>query len=263
VIPGSRLAGLDTIVCDIDGVVLRGRLAVPGAKEALDRLRDADLELLFVTNNSTKTGEHVAERLREVVGFETTAAKIATSAGATARYVADRATVVYVVGTDGLRETLRIAGLTVTADWREADSVVCGMDFEVTYPALAEATLAVQHGAAFFATNSDATYPAEDGLYPGAGALVAVIERATGKSPIVCGKPFLPMRRLLDGLAGDKTLIIGDRPDTDIALGMAQGWYTVLVLTGVVAAAVEVPPELRADATLESIAGLPELLGLD
>ena len=169
----------------------------------------------------------------------------------------------YVLGTDGLRETLRTAGLTVTADWQEADTVVCGLDFEVTYRALVEASLAVQHGAAFYATNSDATYPSEEGLYPGAGALIAVIERATGKAPIVCGKPFLPMRQLLNGLGGEKALIVGDRPDTDIALGMAQGWFTVLVLTGVVSDGSQVPEELRADMTIDSIAELPGLLGLD
>jgi HAD superfamily hydrolase (TIGR01450 family) len=252
---------IDTVVCDIDGVVVLGGAPIPGASEALHRCRDAGLRVLFVTNNSTKTPATVADRLKNKVGFETAVESIINSGAATARFIADKVECVYVLGTDGLRETLRGEGIEVTTDWRKADAVVAGLDFNVTYEALASASLAVQHGAVFYATNTDASYPTDEGQLPGAGALTAVVERASGCSPIVCGKPHPPMREMIAGFGGSP-LIIGDRPDTDLALGKLEGWGTVLVLTGVTADPDLVPEEYRPDAVLKSIAELPGLLGL-
>lgn len=252
---------VDTVVCDIDGVIVLGGAPIPGAAAALHRFRDAGLRVLFVTNNSTKEPGTIAENLTNLVGFETPVDSIVNSGIATARFIVDRVDRVYVLGTDGLRRTLRSVGIEVTTDWRQADTVVAGLDFNVTYEALTGASLAVQHGATFYATNTDATYPAAEGLYPGAGALSAVVERATGKAPIVCGKPHAPMRRMLEDFGGSP-LIVGDRPDTDIALGKAEGWGTVLVLTGVTQDPSALPAADRPDAVVDSITDLPELLGL-
>lgn len=261
----AALAGygpVDTVVCDIDGVVVLGKQAIPGAGKALELLRDAGLHVLFATNNSTKTPATVAERLREIVGFDPGADSVVTSGAATARFLIGKVEAVYVLGTDGLRETLRQAGVSMVTDWRAADAVVCGLDFDVSYQAMVDATLAVQHGATFYATNNDATYPAPEGQYPGAGALTAVIERATGLDPIVCGKPYEPMRTMLEDYGGDCPLIVGDRPETDIALGKVEGWATALVLTGVIADPGAVPERYKPDLVLESLAELPAALGL-
>jgi len=261
----AALAGygpVDTIVCDIDGVVVLGKQAVPGAGEALELLRTAGLHVLFATNNSTKTPATVAERLREIVGFDPGTDSVVTSGAATAQFLIGKVEAVYVLGTDGLRETLRQGGVSVVTDWREADAVVCGLDFGVSYQAMVDATLAVQHGATFYATNSDATYPTAEGQYPGAGALTAVVERATGIDPIVCGKPYEPMRALLEEYGGDHPLIVGDRPDTDIALGKVEGWATALVLTGVTTDPEAVPERYRPDIVLRSLAELPAALGV-
>lgn len=253
---------IDTVICDIDGVVVIGKTPVPGAGDALRRMRDAGLLVLFVTNNSTKTPATIGDRLREIVGFDTPPETIVNSGAATAAFIADDVGKVYVLGTDGLRETLRSGGVAVTRDWREAAAVVAGLDFDVSYRAFTEAALAVQHGAVFFATNTDATYPTEEGEYPGAGALVAVIERAAGVDPVVCGKPHTPMRRMLEGLVGASPLVVGDRPETDLALGKAEGWATALVLTGVTSDADAAPEEYQPDVVVESIADLPGLLGI-
>lgn len=253
---------IDTVICDIDGVVLLGSDPIPGAGTALGRLRAAGIEVLFVTNNSTKAPATIAEKLSEKVGFETTADRIINSGVATAKFIVGRVKHVYVLGTDGLRDTLRAEGINVTTDWRAADAVVSGLDFHVSYDSLVGATLAVQYGAAFYATNVDVTYPAPEGLYPGAGALAAVIERATGVDPIVCGKPHEPMRRMLEGVGGLHPLIVGDRPDTDIALGKLEGWATALVLTGVTNRVADVPEEYRPDIVIDSLADLPGRLGV-
>ena len=181
---------------------------------------------------------------------------------AAARFISGKVDRVFVLGSDGLRETLREGGITLTEDWREADAIVTGIDFTVGYEAFAHAGLAVQNGATFYATNSDASYPRPDGLYPGAGALTAVVEKTTGQTPIVCGKPFAPMRSALENLGGSMPLIIGDRPDTDIALGKAEGWATALVLSGVIADPGQVPADLTPDVVLNTIADLPAALGL-
>lgn len=260
ILPGS--GPIDSIVCDIDGVVVLGKDPVPGAGVALQTLRDAGLNVMFATNNSTKTPAMVAQRVHEVVGFDVGAENVVNSGAATARFLAGKVDAAYVLGTDALRETLRTGGVNVVVDWRAADAVVAGLDFNVEYQAFVAASLAVQHGATFYATNSDATYPTAEGLYPGAGALVAVVERATGRTPIVCGKPHGPMRAMLEDHAGEHPLVVGDRPDTDIALGKAEGWATALVLTGVTTDAAAVPPDLEPDLVLESLAGLPKALGL-
>jgi 4-nitrophenyl phosphatase len=255
-------SSIDTVVCDIDGVIVLGSEPIPGAGAALARLADAGVDLRFVTNNSTRTRAGIAQRLAEIVGFKTAATTVVNSGWATARFIAGTVERVYVVGADGLRETLREAGIVVTDDWRAADAVVAGLDFNVTFRALAEASLAVQNGARFYATNTDPNYPTPEGLYPGGGALVAAIVTTTGEQPIVCGKPHQPTRDLLAGFVGAHPVMIGDRPDTDIALGRAMGWPTVLVLTGVTPTAVAIPEGHRPDMVLASLAELPDLLGI-
>ena len=137
-----------------------------------------------------------------------------------------------------------------------------GLDFEVTYRRLVEASLAVQDGARLYATNTDASYPSPEGLYPGAGALVSVIETATGTEAVPCGKPNAPMRQLLDDFVAGEAMIVGDRPETDIALGKAEGWVTALVLTGVTRTAMDVDAAYAPDLVLDSMRELPKHLGL-
>lgn len=254
---------IDTIVCDIDGVLVLGSQPVFGAGETLDLLQAAGLTLVFATNNSTRTAEMVRRHVHEVTGFKPTKGRVVTSGMATARHIRGAVSRVFVLGAAGLRESLRDGGIQVTLDWREADAVVSGMDFEVTYEALAHAGLAVQNGATFYATNDDVSYPRSDGVYPGAGALQAVVERTAGVSPIVCGKPYQPMRDMLEDIGGNHPLVIGDRLDTDIALGKAEGWATALVMTGVTTDASAIPAELAPTVVLDSIAALPAALGLD
>ena len=253
---------IDTVVCDIDGVVVLGMEPVPGAGDALREIQQAGLNLLFVTNNSTKTRAAIATKLLNIAGFEADLDSIVSSGVATAQLLGDTVHGAYVVGTQGLRETLREGGVNVVEDWRAADTVVTGLDFNLSYDMLVGATLAVQHGATFYATNSDSTYPTSEGLYPGAGSIAAVIERATGIEPIVCGKPFAPMRATLEQYGGDRPLIVGDRPDTDIALGKVEGWATALVLTGVTRDPASVPERYKPDVVLDSLADLPGALGI-
>ncbi|MGA9598337.1 MAG: HAD-IIA family hydrolase [Acidimicrobiia bacterium] len=253
---------IDTVICDIDGVILLGREAVPDSADALSRLRAAGVQIILATNNSSRRPDVVRKLVSDVVGFDAGPDGVVTSGAATAELIAGVVTRVYVVGTDGLRDTLRERGVAVTLDWREADAVVAGLDPGVTYDDLAEAGLAIQNGAVFYATNSDASFPRPDGLYPGAGALVAALVTTTGCEPVVCGKPHPPMRQAISRRGGTHRLVVGDRPETDIALGKAEGWPTVLPLTGVISDPASIPADLEPDVVVGSIAELPDVLGI-
>lgn len=251
----------DTIVCDLDGVLYVGDEPVPGAGDALAALAVAGYRLLFVTNNSTKHPSILVEQIAALTGYQATVEDVVTSGVATAGYLRDKHRSALVVGEPGLEAVLTEAGVTVVIDWQDAEAVVVGLDRGISYDRLTGATLAVRAGAAFYATNSDATYPAPDGLRPGGGAIAAAVEVATGVAPVVCGKPHPPIRQLVAGrTSSGSVIIVGDRPETDVAMGKAEGWTTVLVLTGVVAAASEVPAHLRPDLLLKSIADLPKAL---
>lgn len=248
-------------MCDLDGVVYVDGKAVPGAGDALRTLRDQGRRILFVTNNSTKTSSTVADTVRRLTGFVVDEDSVVTAGRVTAMTLAGRAQRVFIVGGPPLVETFRAAGFTVVTDWREAEVVVSGLDFDLTYQDLADATLAIRGGAEFYATNTDATYPTAEGQKPGGGAIAAALTTASGVEPTICGKPYPPMGEAVRALAGDgAVLVVGDRLETDIELGKAQGWLTALVLTGVSDGASQGSGSPKPDLVLGSLADLPGVL---
>ncbi len=249
-----------TIACDLDGVVYLGTEGIPGAGEALRRLAQSGYRLLFVTNNSTKTRYEVAAAITSRTGFPADPEDVLGSGLATARLLAGRVERVFVVGGAGLRVTLKGEGLVVVEHGEEAEAVVVGLDPEFTYARLAEATRALRNGAAFYATNTDATFPTPTGLQPGGGAIVAALAVASGREPIVCGKPHDPMRRLVRARTSGEVLVVGDRPETDLAMGKAEGWHTALVLTGVTSDPATVDSRWAPDLVVAALADLPDAL---
>ncbi len=256
------MTNYEAVVFDIDGVLYRGTEAVPGAREALGRVQNAGLRIVFATNNSTRAAADVAATIEDRIGFPARSDQVVSSAMATARHLEGRFQRAYVIGGAGLVATLAAAGIGAVDGWRDAEVVVVGLDTTLTYDKLADATLAVRDGGAHLvATNDDATFPSRRGLLPGGGAIVAAIERATSVQAEVCGKPHEPMRRVLRSVTGTgSVVVIGDRIDTDMALGWSEGWMTVLTLTGVTTA-VEAA-DVDVDHVVTSVAELPALLGL-
>lgn len=223
-------------IFDMDGVIYRGSSVLPCAAEFVRRLREAHVPFLFLTNNSTTPPRDVADRLAGM-GIDAAPGDIMTSAEATAAYLAEQGPGrrVLVVGEHGIRTALTAAGFTLTADHRTADAVVVGMDREATYARLKEASLAIQAGALFLATNRDASLPSEEGLIPGAGSLVGMLEIASGRVAVSLGKPEPAIfRQALArlGASAETTACVGDRPETDILGGQAAGLLTVAMLTG-------------------------------
>lgn len=227
-------------VFDLDGVIWRGAHPIPGAPETIRALRDAGRRVCFVTNNSSATHHAYAEKLA-AFGAGGSADEVISSADATARLLTRtvdglRGRAAFVVGGDGLRSAMAGVGLRIVEGEEALDAslVVVGWDRELTYEKIRLASLAIQRGAAFYASNRDASYPAPDGNWPGAGAIVAAIRTATGVEPIVAGKPEPTMLEVAaEVLGGSPALVVGDRLDTDIAAARAIGWPSALVLTGV------------------------------
>src|SRR4051794_33818493 len=233
--PDDLLVRYDGFLFDLDGVLYRGSDAVRGAVDAVRAVRAAARPVVFVTNNATRTPDEVASFLRQL-GFDATPEEVVTSAIATAAMLSSRAgTSAFVIGERGLREALTSAGIdVVNGDPEHADVVVVGLDRNVTYAKLKRAALLVQRGAELVASNPDRTFPQTDGLWPGAGSLLAAVEAATGATPTIVGKPHPPLFESARDRAGARNpLVVGDRLDTDIAGANRLGWDSLLVLTGV------------------------------
>jgi HAD superfamily hydrolase (TIGR01450 family) len=247
------------LVLDLDGVVYRARQAVAGAADAL-AWADRHHRVLFATNNSSRTPVEVASKVTAITGFRASPEMVVTSALAAAA-IADPVPT-HVVGGAGITQALEGRGIPI-AEASGAAQVVSGIDFGFTYESLTAAATTLRHGARWIATNTDATYPVEEGEWPGAGAVVAALATASGRTPEVAGKPHRPMIELVaDRLGPDPThvVVVGDRPETDLALARAAGWTAVLALSGVTRAASDVPADLSPDATIGTLGELPALL---
>ena len=248
----------DCILFDLDGVLYRGDDAIPSAPPTLAELRRRGVRPVFLTNNSSRTPRQVADKLRGI-GIEADPGEVMTSALATAELLAERGGGrAFVIGQDGVREALADAGITLLdGEPEDADLVVVGFDGGATYGSLTRASLLVQRGARLIATNADASYPAADGLWPGAGALLAVITTTTGARAEIVGKPFAPLfeaGRRRGG--GGRPLVVGDRLDTDVEGGVRLGWDTMLVLTGVSGSADVEATRVRPTIVAEDVSAL-------
>jgi phosphoglycolate/pyridoxal phosphate phosphatase family enzyme len=228
----------EAVVLDLDGVLYRGDRAVPGAPEAVRALRERGKRLVFLTNNSARTPAQVARKLGDV-GIEAEPVEVVTSAAPTAEFVARESkgepATAYVVGQEGIREALEEVGVEVVGgDPDAAGFVVVGWDGGVTYDELRVAAVLVRRGARLVATNDDAAYPAPGGeLWPGAGAILAAVETASGQQATVVGKPHRPLfEAALDRAGTRSAVMVGDRIETDIAGAAAAGLDAVLVLSG-------------------------------
>lgn len=229
--------GFDGVLADLDGVVYTGARAIDGATEALGKLEGEGKSLAYVTNNASRSSGEVATHLRSL-GAPATADQVFGSALAgaelLAREVAAGASVL-VVGSQILADSVSARGLVVVpAGDRRPDAVIQGFSPALGWKDLAEAAYAITAGATWVATNMDMTLPQERGFAPGNGTLVAAVAAATGKSPLVAGKPGAALFEMAARRTGvERALVVGDRLDTDILGGNRAGMATVLVLTGV------------------------------
>ena len=224
------------LILDMDGVLWRGNEPIGDLRAIFSQINRLGLTTVFATNNSSLSPTAYQKKLAGF-GVKVQADQIITSATAVAMYLKENfasSSAVYVIGEEGLRQSIRAAGFNISSNG--ACAVIVGLDRELSFEKLREATLLIRAGAVFIGTNPDRTYPSPEGLTPGAGSIIAAIEAATDTQPVILGKPYphlleLSVKRL--NLPQDQILLVGDRLETDIAGGQNAGLKTALVLTGV------------------------------
>lgn len=239
----TPLDGADLVLADLDGVVYRGRLAIPHAVESLNQVAES-IPVGYLTNNASRTVDTVAAQLR-AFGLRVRPAEIVSSPQAAVRLLSGLVapeSLIFVLGGEGLVEELHKAGYPVT---RSADdgpaALVQGFSPDIGWRDLAEAAFALQFaqrtnpaGIPWVATNTDWTLPVERGIAPGAGTLVSAVHSAVGRLPVVAGKPEAAIfDEARSRFGASSPLFIGDRLDTDILGANRAGMAAAMVLTGV------------------------------
>ena len=238
------------LIIDMDGVLWHGNKPMAGLIEFFSELRYCAIPFVLATNNASLTQQQYVDKLAGM-GVDIERHEILTSSMATAQYLIQHLPTdkrrVFVIGEDGLRQPLIEHGFTLTELYQVnqpdrgifdqgADLVVSGLDRQLTWDKLATATLNINAGAQFFATNSDTTLPTELGEVMGNGGVLAALEAVTGVKPVSIGKPAPILYQQALALLGTNeanTIAIGDRLNTDILGAVNAGMRSIMVLTGV------------------------------
>lgn len=243
---------------DMDGVLYRGNELIPGAAEFIRALLERETPFSFVTNNSQRSRRDVTTKLRRM-GILIEERHVFTCAMATARFLARQHPhgTAFVIGESGLSQALHENGYSIVDS--TPDYVVVGEGRNLSFELVERAVQLILDGARLVATNLDPNCPTSTGTRPGCGAIVSLLEKATGVTAFSVGKPSPIMMREARkelGLDAAGTVMIGDTMDTDILGGVQMGYRTVLVLTGSTARTDLGRFAYRPDAVVESIASL-------
>lgn len=239
---------IDGFIFDLDGTIYLGEKILPGAAQAIERLRTSGKRTLFISNKPLEPRRAYADKLTRL-GIPTPPEEVITSGFVLSYYLAKNhpELAYYVVGEENLKEEMRSFGLNVVEElWhqderevihpRGIDAVVVAFDRTLTYRKLNTAYQALLHGKRFFATNPDKACPMPGGSIPDAGATLAALEHLTGrKVELLAGKPSRLMMDVATetlSLPPQRCLMTGDRLETDIRMAKEAGMYAALVLTG-------------------------------
>lgn len=223
---------------DMDGTLYLGNKLYDFTIELLQTIKKNGGKYLFMTNNSSKSVNDYVKKLKKL-GIETTRDDFMTSSQATAYYLHKHheGKKMYVCGTESLKEELRMEGFTVTTVLDEVECIVMGFDTELTFQKLHDVSylLLTKPELPYIATNPDLVCPTEFGSVPDCGSVCIGIKNATGKEPVVIGKPSplmpqLAMEKL--GIQKDEACVVGDRIYTDVKSGLNAGITGILVLSG-------------------------------
>ena len=251
------------VLCDLDGVVWLAHQPIPGSVHAIASLREAGIRVVFVTNNSFSTYEEQVAALGSI-GIPAEG-DIVTSAMSAATAMKSGWRVLVCGGLGLIEEVGRVTNDVVVA-YNEPmasgdfDAVVVGFHREFNYQVLTDALTAVRGGAVLIGSNDDPTYPTPNGPIPGGGSILAAIEKASGVTPTVTGKPNEPMAKLVRELCGDvlpeEMVMVGDRSDTDGGFAQVLGARFAMVLSGVMDSA----DGVDADIVVAGLSAVAEIL---
>ena len=241
----TAIQNMKLYLFDMDGTLYLGSRLYDFTIELLEEIKRTGGKYLFITNNSSKSVNDYVKKLAGM-GITATREDFMTSSQATAYYLHlhHEGKKLYVCGTESLKEELRSEGFTVTTDLAEVECIVMGFDTELTFQKLHDVSyLLLTRELPYIATNPDLVCPTEFGSVPDCGSVCQMIFNATGKRPVVIGKPSplmpqLAMDRL--GYSKEETCVIGDRIYTDVKSGLNAGITGILVMSG------ETTPEILA-----------------
>lgn len=256
-----KLADIKGLIIDLDGVLWRGRTFLEGVPEFFLFLRTNSMPFLLVTNNSTVTPKSVVDRM-DGAGVQIDPDEVLTSSQATAAYLRQKfpsGTAIYAIGEDALKGALSAAGFRLHDSADGVHAVVMGFDREISWAKMTEASIAIQSGAHFVATNPDLSFPIERGQAPGAGAFIKAVQLATNVEPLIIGKPEprlfnLAIERL--DLKAAQILALGDRIETDILGAQRAGIASCLLLTGVTSSDQAKASEIKPDWIFDDLPSL-------
>lgn len=258
---------IDAAILDLDGTIYRGDQLVPGAGRAVAALRAAGIDVLFLTNKPIQRRATYSEKL-SALGVPTTPDQVVNSGWVTARYLSEHHPdrLAFVIGEDPLLDELRETGIRVTTT-EPGELLVASMDRTFTYEKLDLALRTLtDDDVPFVATNPDRTCPTRDGEIPDAAGMIGAVEGVTGRSvDAILGKPSTTMVETVMGVLDvepARCLMVGDRPETDIAMGERAGMRTALVLSGVTEENELTAVEQSPHHVIESIADLPRIVGV-
>lgn len=224
-------------VFDLDGTIYLGSRLIPGVDTMLAKLRERDCKIRFLSNKPLQTRREYARKLRSL-GVQADDSEVMNSSAVTTRYLRQNypSHRIYVVGEAPLIGELLDAGFQVVSDSSDCDLLLLAFDRNFDYLKLFHAMLAARQGVPIVATNPDVACPVEGGLLPDCGAVIAAVEACSSrKVDIVVGKPSpIMIAAILEDLdlAPADVLLVGDRLETDISMGVTAGMATALVLTG-------------------------------
>lgn len=245
---------------DMDGVIYRSDDVIPGAQDFIAQLLAEQVPFRFLTNNSQRTRRDLVAKLKHM-GFEVGEQHIYTCAMATARFLAKQQPngSAFVIGEGGLLQALHSNGYSIVD--HNPDYVVVGEGRTFTFEMITHAVNLINRGAKLVATNLDPNCPTAGGMRPGCGAIVSMLESATGVKAFSVGKPSPVMmsdaRKEL-GVRTAQTIMIGDTMETDILGGAQLGYKTVLVLSGGTTKSDLAKYAYRPDLIVDSIADLAD-----
>jgi 4-nitrophenyl phosphatase len=227
---------IQALILDMDGVLWRGSEAIGDLQSIFRQINRIGWKVIFATNNASRTIQQYVNYLSSF-GIQSESWQIITSSTAALAYLTNlfpQGGPIYIIGEQGLIEACTEQGFYQST--RNSLAVVAGIDRKLTYDKLKTATLLIRSGVPFIGTNPDRTFPTPQGLVPGAGSILAALSAACDVSPIIMGKPEpamyqIALERL--NLPAEDVLVVGDRPETDIAGAQKLGCRTALVLSGV------------------------------
>lgn len=262
--PSSPIPAYDAYVFDLDGTVYLGDALLPRAGETIRTLRAQGRRTVFLSNNPTHTVAAYSRRLASL-GLETPEADIVNSSAVMADFLgrlreSDGIERLFVVGEPPLMEVLAAAGFELVDDAASTHAVIASFDRTFAYHKLQVAFDAIRRGARFFATNGDRYCPVPGGGEPDAAAVIAAIEACTSvRCEAVVGKPSRWMTDAILGRLGvpaDRCIMIGDRLETDVQMGINAGMGSALVLTGATSEAMLAASDIRPDHVLRDLGDL-------